>query len=98
MISFLSPCVLPLVPGYLSFMAGRSVDELQVLQGRQERLAVIGLSLSFVLGFATVFVTLGASATAIGQLLIAYRQETNLIGGLIVIAFGLFMIGLVNPR
>lgn len=98
MISFLSPCVLPLVPGYMSFIAGRSVDELQVLESRRERLAVIGMSLSFVLGFSTIFIALGASATAISQLLIAYRQETNLVGGIIVIAFGLFITGLINPR
>jgi cytochrome c-type biogenesis protein len=98
MISFLSPCVLPLVPGYLSYIAGRSVDELQTLASRRERLAVIGMSLTFVLGFATVFVALGASATALSQLLLAYRQETNLIGGLIVIVFGLFMTGLISPR
>ncbi|RJG14227.1 cytochrome c biogenesis protein CcdA [Pseudomonas cavernicola] len=98
MVSFLSPCVLPLVPGYLSYIAGRSVDELQALESRRERLAVIGMSLSFVLGFASVFIALGASATAISRLLLAYRQETNLIGGLIVIAFGLFMTGLINPR
>ncbi|MDH4556395.1 cytochrome c biogenesis protein CcdA [Pseudomonas sp. BN417] len=98
MISFLSPCVLPLVPGYLSYIAGHSVDELQVLESRRERLAVIGMSLSFVLGFSTIFIALGASATAISQVLIAYRQETNLIGGIIVIAFGLFITGLINPR
>ncbi|AOE85493.1 cytochrome c biogenesis CcdA family protein [Pseudomonas sp. TCU-HL1] len=98
MISFLSPCVLPLVPGYMSFIAGRSVDELQVLESRRERLAVIGMSLSFVLGFSTIFIALGASATAISRLLIAYRQETNLVGGIIVIAFGLFITGLINPR
>lgn len=98
MISFLSPCVLPLVPGYLSYIAGRSVDELQALASRRERLAVMGMSLTFVLGFSTVFVALGASATAISQLLLAYQQEANLIGGLIVIAFGLFMTGLINPR
>lgn len=97
-ISFLSPCVLPLVPGYLSYVAGRSVDELQVLESRRERLAVLGMSLSFVLGFTTVFIALGASATAISRLLLAYRQETNLVGGLIVIAFGLFITGLIHPR
>jgi len=97
MISFLSPCVLPLVPGYLSYIAGRSVDELQALTGRRELLAVIGMSLTFVLGFSTVFIALGASATAISKLLLTYQQEANLIGGLIVIAFGLFMTGLISP-
>jgi cytochrome c-type biogenesis protein len=97
-ISFLSPCVLPLVPGYLSFVAGRSLDELKTLEGRRERIAVLGMSLSFVLGFATVFIILGASATAFGRLLLSYKQEANLIGGVIVIAFGLFMTGIISPR
>lgn len=97
-ISFLSPCVLPLVPGYLSFVAGRSISELKALEGRQERLAVLGMSLSFVLGFATVFIILGASATAFGRLLLSYKQEANLVGGVIIIAFGLFMTGLITPR
>lgn len=98
MISFISPCVLPLVPGYLSFIAGRSVDELQSMQNRRERIAVVGMSLTFVLGFSTVFVVLGASASALSKLLLTYQQQTNLIGGAIVIAFGLFMTGLINPR
>lgn len=98
MISFLSPCVLPLVPGYLSYVAGRSVDELQTLESRRERFAVLGMSLSFVLGFATVFVALGASATAVSRLLLTYKAEANIVGGILVIAFGLFMTGLINPR
>ncbi len=82
-VSFLSPCVLPLVPGYLSFVAGRSVDELQTRSGR-ERLAVLGMSFAFVLGFSTVFVLLGASATALGRLVLAYKHEANLVGGVII--------------
>ena len=89
-ISFLSPCVLPLVPGYLSFVAGRSFDELQ--QGTA-RLSALGLSLFFVLGFSTVFIALGASATALGQLLLTYRYEANIVGGTLIIVFGLFMTG-----
>ncbi|WP_439889162.1 cytochrome c biogenesis CcdA family protein [Pseudomonas sp. MBLB4123] len=98
MISFISPCVLPLVPGYLSYIAGRSMDELQSLQNRRERIAVLAMSLTFVLGFSSVFVALGASATALSQLLLAYQRETNLIGGTLIILFGLFMTGLINPR
>ena len=98
MISFLSPCVLPLVPGYLSYVAGRSVDELQTLETHRDRFAVLGLSLTFVFGFATVFVALGASATAVSRLLLAYKETANLIGGLIVIVFGLFMTGFIKPR
>jgi cytochrome c-type biogenesis protein len=93
-ISFLSPCVLPLVPGYVSYIAGRSLDD--VSAGGTDRLAVLGLSAWFVLGFSTVFVLLGASATALGRLLLAYRYELNIAGGALVILFGALMIGLVR--
>ena len=97
-ISFLSPCVLPLVPGYLSFVAGRSVDELQEQRGHWERFAIFGTSLAFVLGFSTVFIALGASASAVGQLLLTYKNEATVIGGALIVVFGLFMTGLLNLR
>ena len=97
-VSFLSPCVLPLVPGYLSYVAGRSIEELQTQSGHRERLAVFSASLSFVLGFSTVFIALGASATAVSQLLLTYKQEASIVGGAIIIVFGLFMTGLLNLR
>lgn len=97
-ISFLSPCVLPLVPGYLSYVAGESLNGVETPRGFAAKLPSLGLSLLFVLGFSTVFVVLGASATALGQLLLHYRYETNIIGGAIIIAFGLFMTGLFNLR
>jgi len=91
-VSFLSPCVLPLVPGYVSFVAGDA-------SAGDERNATraAALAVCFVLGFATVFVLLGASATALGQVLLAYRYQLNLVGGAIVIVFGLFLIGLLRP-
>lgn len=92
-ISFLSPCVLPLVPGYVSYVGGRS---LAGGADARARMAALPLSVLFVLGFSTVFVALGASATAIGQLLLAYRYETNLVAGAIIILFGLLMIGLIR--
>ena len=92
-ISFLSPCVLPLVPGYVSYVAG---DALTLSEEPPRKLAALGLSLCFVLGFSTVFVLLGASATSIGQLLLSYRYEANLVGGAIVILLGLFMMGLAE--
>ena len=92
-ISFLSPCVLPLVPGYVSYVAG---DALTLSEEPPRRLAALGLSLCFVLGFSTVFVLLGASATSIGQLLLSYRYEANLVGGAIVTLLGLFMMGLAE--
>lgn len=93
-ISFLSPCVLPLVPGYVSYVAGESLDRLGAPRSGGTRLPALGLSLLFVLGFSTVFVALGASATAIGQLLLHYRYETNFVGGAIIIVFGLLLTGL----
>lgn len=97
LISFLSPCVLPLVPGYVSYVAGGASRSCVTGGALAVRLPVIGLSACFVLGFSTVFVLLGASATALGQLLLAYRYELNIVGGAIVILFGLFLIGTVRP-
>jgi cytochrome c-type biogenesis protein len=94
-ISFLSPCVLPLVPAYVSYVAGESLNGPEH-PSTTAKLRALGLSLFFVLGFSTVFVILGASATALGQLLLQYRYETNIVGGAIVIAFGLFMMGLLR--
>tara|TARA_B100000678_G_scaffold279080_2_gene274441 strand:- start:214 stop:957 length:744 start_codon:yes stop_codon:yes gene_type:complete len=95
LISFVSPCVLPLVPGYLSFVAGRTFGQIQKAN-RRERLRVLTQSVWFVLGFSSIFLILGASATAIGRLLLTYRQEANLIGGIIVIMFGVFMTGILQ--
>src|SRR5918996_2235861 len=95
-ISFLSPCVLPLVPAYVSYVAGESLNGAERGASPAAKLPALGLSVFFVLGFSTVFVILGASATALGQLLLAYRYELNIIGGTVVIAFGLFMMGLLR--
>jgi cytochrome c-type biogenesis protein len=95
MISFLSPCVLPLVPAYLSYITGRSVD--QTTADREDGTArMISLSVLFVLGFSLVFITLGASATALSRLLLAYKNEASMVGGTIVLVFGLFMTGLLK--
>jgi len=94
-ILFLSPCVLPLVPSYVSYVAGQSIGSVSAPQTPNLRLRTIALSLCFVLGFSTIFVILGASATALGQLLIAYRYELNIVGGAIVIGFGLFTLGVL---
>lgn len=92
LVSFLSPCVLPLVPGYLSYVAGSSA-EVSPNGTNALRWPAVGLSTCFVLGFSTVFVILGASATALGQLLLSYRRELEIVGGAIVVVFGLFMLG-----
>jgi len=94
-VSFVSPCVLPLVPGYVSYVAGHTLVASDVDPVARRRQA-IGMSLYFVLGFSTVFMVLGASATALGQMLLSYRYELNFVGGGVVILFGLFMIGMAR--
>jgi cytochrome c-type biogenesis protein len=89
MVSFLSPCVLPLAPGYVSFVAGRAVaDE------RGGAVRALGLGLCFVLGFSTVFILLGAGASALGGLLLRWKAELSIAGGALIVVFGLAMIGL----
>ena len=96
-ISFLSPCVLPLVPGYVSYIAGASAapSARTPASGVRRRSSVL-LSTYFVLGFSTVFIALGASASLISRLLLSYRYEANIVGGLIIIVFGLFTAGLAR--
>jgi len=94
-ISFLSPCVLPLVPGYVSYIAGSTVDGNAA--GSPPSLAALGLGLCFVLGFSLIFVLFGAGASALGQWLLSYRYELNMLGGALVIAFGLLTLGLLRP-
>ncbi len=93
-VSFLSPCVLPLVPAYVSYIAGQSLHGTQLQMSASTRAHAGVMSVFFVLGFSAVFIALGASVTALGQLLLRYRHEANIVGGIIVIAFGLFVLGL----
>jgi cytochrome c-type biogenesis protein len=92
-ISFLSPCVLPLVPGYVSYVSGTAV--LSGPRSSPARWSVLLPSLCFVLGFSSVFVALGASVTLLSRVLLLYRYETNIIGGAIIILFGVFATGLI---
>jgi cytochrome c-type biogenesis protein len=94
MMSFLSPCVLPLVPGYVSYVAGQSHSALTHRRTAHQRLDALALSTVFVLGFGVVFVALGAGASALGELLQRYRYEANFVGGAIVVLFGILMIGM----
>ena len=90
-IAFLSPCVLPLVPGYLGLLSGYSIADLQSGEARRGRmLRVTGL---FVLGFTTVFVAAGAGATQISRFLLQNQSTTGRIAGVVVIAFAILMIG-----
>jgi len=95
LVSFLSPCVLPLVPPYLVYMAGTSLERLadKEPEPRVKRETVLA-ALLFVAGFSTVFVTLGASASVIGSLIRAYSEPLAIIAGLIIIVMGLHFLGL----
>jgi len=99
MLSFLSPCVLPLVPPYLVYLTGASLErfadaETKPRAGR----ATIAAALLFVLGFSTVFVALGASASAVGALLRTYSSELAIVAGLAIIAMGLHFLGVAPIR
>ncbi len=98
MISFFSPCVLPLVPAYLSIVTGVSVDEIRGGDGvKTQRLRVMKGTALFFVGFTLVFVMLGAGASAVGSFLLDNRRIFELVSGLIVIAFGVFLIGVIRP-
>src|SRR3954464_1025943 len=89
LVSFLSPCVLPLVPPYLSYLGGTTIDEFTAEGGVPKHVwqRVIVASLLFVLGFTTVFVSLGAGASLAGQFIQSYKRELEIISGLIIILF-----------
>jgi len=99
-ISFLSPCVLPLVPPYLCYMAGVSVDDFRgdagVVAKAGARGALIAASLAFVLGFSTVFVALGAGASTIGRLLRVWQEPLAMAAGVLIIAMGLNFLGVLK--
>lgn len=97
-LSFLSPCVLPLVPAYLCFVAGTSLDEMLERQeiGKAETRRVLMAAIAFVLGFSTVFVIMGASASAINQLVVQHLDIIGKIAGGIIILFGLHFMGLLK--
>ena len=96
-ISFLSPCVLPLVPGYISYVAGGTLEDLTEHSDKsRHRLAAILLSIFFVLGFSIVFIALGASASAVGDFLLKYKTEFEYAAGGIIVAFGLYLTGMLK--
>jgi cytochrome c-type biogenesis protein len=95
-VSFLSPCVLPLVPGYVSMLSGASIEELKAGAGPALVARIFRNSIAFVVGFSVVFITLGASATAVGRFLLAQRTVFNIAAGVIIIIFGLHLTGLVK--
>ncbi|HEY7553923.1 MAG TPA: cytochrome c biogenesis protein CcdA [Candidatus Binatia bacterium] len=93
--SFLSPCVLPLIPSYLSFVSGVSVEEMRGVQAAARvRTRVVLNSVAFILGFSLVFVSLGASASFFGGLFLGYRNFIRVAGGMFVLLVGFYLVGL----
>jgi cytochrome c-type biogenesis protein len=91
LLSFLSPCVLPLIPSYVTFITGLTLEEVQ----KARRLALVH-SLLFILGFTLIFLALGATATVLGRALLVYRDWISRVGGILVIIFGLYLLGVFN--
>jgi len=96
LISFLSPCVLPLVPGYISIVSGSSLDQLKTQREASLFRTVLLNSITFIVGFSITFVVLGASATWLGQVLVSWRQLLDKIAGLVLIVFGVHVLGIVK--
>ena len=90
-VSFLSPCVLPLIPGYISYISGQSLDDLI-----KDRKSVLLKTIFFSVGFSFVFISFGIAASFIGKLLISYSNQLRVIAGVIIILFSLHLIGLIN--
>ena len=97
LLSFVSPCVLPLVPSYLMYITGLSLDQLtDPTERRRERSTIVANALLFIAGFALVFIAFGASASLIGQLLTDYQSIVRQFGSIVIILFGLYLMGIVK--
>ena len=92
LLSFLSPCVLPLIPSYVGFLTGLTLEELEVRRG-----TAVAHALWFVAGFSLIFIALGATASALGVLLLRSQVWIGRIGGVVVILFGLYLLGALRP-
>jgi cytochrome c-type biogenesis protein len=91
LLSFLSPCVLPLIPSYVTFITGLSLEDVT----KARRTALVH-ALLFIAGFTLIFVALGATATALGRVLLHYRYLVSSVGGALVTVFGLYLLGVLN--
>jgi len=97
LLSFVSPCVLPLVPSYISYISGLSIEQLSKAEDRGRfRKEIIVNSLLFISGFSAVFIAFGASASLVGQMLITYQDFVRKLGGVLIIIFGLYLLGILN--
>lgn len=95
--SFLSPCVLPLVPGYVSLISGVGVEELKTQEAALFRKVMLN-SIAFIVGFSIVFVTLGALSTEVGQLAARYKSTLAQVAGVVIILFGLHLTGILRIK
>jgi len=93
LLSFISPCVLPLIPAYLSFLTGSSLEELKSEQSAQQKTRVLLHALAFIAGFTVIFMLIGLSASAVGGAFATYKDWIARIGGVVIIVLGLNMIG-----
>ncbi len=90
-ISFLTPCVLPIIPGYISYITGKDLQEID-----QDKKIVLIKTIIFSLGFSFIFIALGITASAVGNILLFFSNELRIIAGLIIVLFSLQMLGLIN--
>ena len=90
-ISFLTPCVLPIIPGYISYITGKDLDEIE-----RDKEVVLYKTIIFSLGFSLIFISLGITASAIGNVLLFFSNELRILAGLIIILFSLQMLGILN--
>jgi cytochrome c-type biogenesis protein len=97
LVSFLSPCVLPLVPGYVSLISGVGVEELKTQETQLLRKVMLN-SIGFILGFSVVFIALGAISTEVGQLMARYKSLLARVAGVVIILFGLHLTGLFRIK
>jgi len=97
LVSFLSPCVLPLVPGYVSLISGVGVEQLKTQESQLLRKVMLN-SVAFILGFSVVFITLGAVATEVSQMLARYRSLLAQVAGVVIVLFGLHLTGVFKIK
>ena len=97
LVSFLSPCVLPLVPGYVSMISGVGVEELKTQQAQLMRRVMLN-SIEFIIVFSVVFIALGAAATEVGQVLGIYKHTLARVAGVVIILFGLHLTGIFKIK
>ncbi len=98
LLSFFSPCILPLIPAYFTFITGFSIEELTTGCSTDVRKKVIISTISYVCGFSFVFILMGASASYLGGLILTYRNSIRIIGGIVIILLGIHLTGIIRIR